>query len=78
MDESYSSGDSVMNEDEEKFSVYDDVCRVIGRVVVILKETGQPVTQDNIKLMLQANSDQNGDVYLSKIYATAQDVLTWN
>ncbi|EBO9661222.1 DUF2767 family protein [Salmonella enterica subsp. enterica] len=67
-----------MNEDEEKLSVYDDVCRVIGRAVVILKEAGQPVTQDRIKLMLQVHSELNDDAYMSKIYATAQDVLTWN
>ncbi|WP_254877153.1 DUF2767 domain-containing protein [Salmonella enterica] len=71
-------GDSEMDEDEEKFSMYDDVCRVIGRAVVVLKETGQPVTQDGIKLMLQVHSDQNSDAYLSKIYVTAQDVLAWN
>ncbi|MGK4748263.1 hypothetical protein ACSLWB_04765 [Salmonella enterica] len=44
-----SMGDSAMNEDEEKLSVYDDVCRVIGWAVVILKETGQPVSLDRIK-----------------------------
>ncbi|EAM8425055.1 DUF2767 family protein [Salmonella enterica] len=67
-----------MDEDTEKLSVYDDVCRAIGRAVVVLKETGQPVTQDRIRLMLQVHSDQKGDVYLSKIYATALDVLVWN
>ena len=67
-----------MNEDEEKLSVYDDVCRVIGRAVVALKETGQPVTPDSIKLMLQVHSEQSCDPYLSKIFVTAQDVLTWN
>lgn len=78
MDESYSLVDSTMNEDEEKRSVYDDVCRVIGRAVVVLKETRQPVTQNSIKLMLHHHSNLNGDAYLSKIYVTAQDVLTWN
>ncbi|EAT7400469.1 DUF2767 family protein [Salmonella enterica] len=61
-----------MNE-EEKLSVYDDVCRVIVRAVVVLKETGQPVTQDRIKLMLQVHSDQNGDDYVSKITLHACD-----
>lgn len=67
-----------MNEDEEKRSVYDDVCRVIGRAMVALKETGQPVTHDNIKLMLQVHSEQNSDAYLAKIFTVAQEVLVWN
>ncbi|MBA3211331.1 DUF2767 family protein [Salmonella enterica] len=65
--------------EEEKLSMYADVCRVIGQVVVFLKETGQPVTSRRIKLMLQVHSDQNGgNAYLSKIYATAKDVMIWN
>ncbi|EAB5927725.1 DUF2767 family protein [Salmonella enterica subsp. enterica serovar Newport] len=67
-----------MNENEEKISVYIDVCRVIGRAVVLLKEAGQPVTQDRIKLMVQMHSEQNDDPYMSNSYATAQDVLMWN
>ncbi|EAA3138403.1 DUF2767 family protein [Salmonella enterica subsp. enterica] len=67
-----------MNENEEKISVYIDVCRLIGRAVVLLKEAGQPVTQDRIKLMVQMHSEQNDDPYMSNIYATAQDVLMWN
>lgn len=67
-----------MNKDEEKVLLYNDVCRVIGRAVVVLKEAGQPVTQDRIKLMLRVHSELNCDVYLSNIYVTAQDVLTWN
>lgn len=66
-----------MNENEEKISIYIDVCRVIGRAVVLLKEAGQPVTQDRIKLMMQMDSEQNGDPYMSNVYATAQNVLTW-
>ena len=61
--------------DEEKQAVYDDVCRVIGRAVVMLKETNQPVTINTIKLMLQAHSDQNADAYLSRIYTVAKDVM---
>ncbi|EBL5818957.1 DUF2767 family protein [Salmonella enterica subsp. enterica serovar Muenchen] len=64
-----------MNEDEEIQAVYDEVCRVIGRTVVILKETQQPVTMDSIKLMLQVYSIQNDDVYLSRIYAVAKDIM---
>ncbi|EMK1730683.1 DUF2767 family protein [Salmonella enterica] len=66
-----------MNGTEEKLSVYDDVCRVIGQAVVTLKESRQPVTQNRIKLTLKVHSDKNSDAYLSKIYVTAQDVMTW-
>lgn len=61
--------------DEEKQAVFDDVCRVIGRAVVMLKETNQPVTKNSINLMLQAQSDQSDDAYLSRIYAVAKDVM---
>ncbi|HFG0945264.1 TPA: DUF2767 domain-containing protein [Salmonella enterica] len=61
--------------DEEKQAVFDDVCRVIGRAVVMLKETNQPVTKNSINLMLQAHQDQSDDAYLSRIYAVAKDVM---
>ncbi len=61
--------------DDEKQAVFDDVCRVIGRAVVMLKETNQPVTKNSINLMLQAHSDQSDDAYLSRIYAVAKDVM---
>lgn len=61
--------------DEEKQAIFDDVCRVIGRAVVMLKETNQPVTKNSINLMLQAHSDQSDDAYLSRIYAVAKDVM---
>lgn len=61
--------------DEEKQAVFDDVCRVIGRAVVMLKETNQPVIKNSINLMLQAHSDQSDDAYLSRIYAVAKDVM---
>ncbi|BDT41391.1 hypothetical protein SE2072C2_16900 [Salmonella enterica] len=61
--------------DEEKQAVFDDICRVIGRAVVMLKETNQPVTKNSINLMLQAHSDQSDDAYLSRIYAVAKDVM---
>ncbi|EGS3384451.1 DUF2767 family protein [Salmonella enterica subsp. enterica serovar Mikawasima] len=60
---------------EEKQVVYNDVCRVIGRVVVMLKQTDQPVTVNNVKLMLREHSDQNDDTYPSRIYAVAKDVM---
>lgn len=63
----------VMN--DEMQAVYDDVCRVIGRAVVMLKESNQPVTKNTINLMLQAHSDQNGDPYLARIYCVAKDVM---
>lgn len=61
--------------DEEKQAVFDDVFRVIGRAVVMLKETNQPVTKNSINLMLQAHSDQSDDAYLSRTYAVAKDVM---
>lgn len=61
--------------DDEKQAVFDDVCRVIGRAVVMLKGTNQPVTKNSINLMLQAHSDQSDDAYLSRIYAVAKDVM---
>lgn len=61
---------------EEKQIMYDDVCRVIGLAVIMLKETNQPVTVNTIRLMLQAHSDQNNDIYLSRIYTVASDVMT--
>lgn len=61
--------------DEEKQAVFDDVCRVVGRAVVMLKETNQPVIKNSINLMLQAHSDQSDDAYLSRIYAVAKDVM---
>lgn len=61
--------------DDEKQAVFDDVCRVIGRAVVMLKETNQPVTKNSINLMLQAHSDQSDDAYLYRIYAVAKDVM---
>lgn len=64
-----------MNEDEEIQAMYDDVCRVIGRTVVMLKETRQPVNMNSINLMLQVYSVQNDDVYLSRIYAVARDLM---
>ncbi|KNC92542.1 hypothetical protein [Trabulsiella odontotermitis] len=64
-----------MDFDEEKMEVYHDVCWVIGRAVVMLKQTDQPVTVNSINLMLQAHSDQNDDEYLSKIYSTAKKVM---
>jgi hypothetical protein len=60
---------------DEMQAVYDDVCRVIGRAVVMLKESDQPVTKNSIKLMLQAHADQNGDPYLTRIYSVAKDVM---
>lgn len=60
---------------DEMQAVYDDVCRVIGRAVVMLKESDQPVTRNSIELMLQAHADQNGDPYLTRIYSVAKDVM---
>lgn len=53
-----------MATEQEMQAVFDDVCRVVGRAVVMLKQTGQPVTINSIALMLQVHADQNEDEYL--------------
>lgn len=64
-----------MGEDEEMQAALDDVYRVIGRAVIMLKENKQPVTKNSIKLMLQAHSDQSDDAYLARIYRIAKDIM---
>lgn len=53
-----------MATEQEMQAVFDDVCRLVGRAVVMLKQTGQPVTINSIALMLQVHADQNEDEYL--------------
>ncbi|ECD2400834.1 DUF2767 family protein [Salmonella enterica subsp. enterica serovar Newport] len=67
-----------MNEEDKMKTIYYDVCCVIGRVVLMLKESGHPVTVSGISLMLQVHSDQNSDAYLSKVYAVAKNVMAQN
>lgn len=50
-----------MATEQEMQVVFEDVCRVVGRALVVLKQTGQPVTINRIALMLQAHADQNED-----------------
>jgi hypothetical protein len=64
-----------MEVEEEAQAVFDDVCRVIGRAAVMLKQSGQVVNNNTIKLMLQAHADQNDDAYLKRIYTVARDVM---
>lgn len=64
-----------MQPKEEYQAVYDDVCRVIGRAVVMLKESGQPITEQTLRLMLQIHNEQTKDLYLTKIYTTAKRVV---
>lgn len=64
-----------MTTEEEARVVFDDVCRVVGRAAIMLKETHQPVTNNSINLMLQAHADQNDDPYMRRIYAVARDVM---
>ncbi|ECA1879201.1 DUF2767 domain-containing protein [Salmonella enterica subsp. enterica serovar Napoli] len=67
-----------MNEEDKMKTIYYDVCCVIGRAVLMLKESDQPVTVRSISLMLQVHSDQNSDAYLSKVYTVAQNVMAQN
>ena len=64
-----------MATEQEMQVVFEDVCIVVGRAVVMLKQTGQPITINSIALMLQAHADQNEDEYLERIYATAREVM---
>ncbi|WP_279024459.1 DUF2767 domain-containing protein [Gibbsiella quercinecans] len=67
-----------MATEQEMQAVFDDVCRLVGRAVVMLKQTGQPVTINSIALMLQVHADQYEDEYLKRIYATAREVMKHN
>lgn len=64
-----------MASEQEMKAVFDDVCRVVGRAVVMLKQTNQPVTLNSIGLMLQAHADQSDDAYMERIYKVARDVM---
>lgn len=64
-----------MSPKEEHQARYDDVCRVLGRAIIMLKETGQPITDQTLHLMLQIHNDQTKDLYLTKIYTTARRVI---
>ena len=64
-----------MSPKEEHQAMYDDVCRVLGRAIIMLKETGQPITDQTLHLMLQIHNDQTKDLYLKKIYTTARRVI---
>ncbi|VUS57510.1 hypothetical protein SB6415_00129 [Klebsiella pasteurii] len=64
-----------MSPKEEHQAMYDDVCRVLGRAIIMLKETGQPITDQTLHLMLQIHNDQTKDLYLTKIHTTARRVI---
>ena len=64
-----------MNEEKESQAVFEDVCRVIGRVVIMLKQSNQDVNNSTISLMLQAHSGKRSNTHLQKIYAAARDIM---
>ncbi len=64
-----------MQPKEEHQAMYDDVCRVLGRAIVMLKESGQPITEQTLQFMLQIHNEQTKDLYLTKIYTTAKRVI---
>lgn len=64
-----------MTPKEEHQALYDDVCRVLGRAVVMLKETEQPITEQTLRLMLQIHNEQTKDLYQTKIYTIAKRVI---
>jgi hypothetical protein len=62
-----------LNDKHQAF--YDDLCKALGRAVVLLKESGQPVTEQTLDLMLQNHNTQTEDLYLTKIYTTARRII---
>lgn len=60
---------------EEKFTECEEVYKVLGRIVVVLKEAQRPVTNDSIQLMLHSYSSLNSDAHQAKIYAAAKRVM---
>lgn len=64
----------MVSEDEHQ-ALYVDVCRVIGRAVVMLKQSEQPITQQTIGHMLQVHDERTKDLYLTKVYTTAKRVI---
>lgn len=41
----------------------------------MLKESGQPITEQTLQFMLQIHNEQTKDLYLTKIYTTAKRVI---
>jgi len=64
-----------MNEEKEAQAVFEDVCRVIGRVVIMLKQSSQDVNDSTISLMLQAHAGKRTNTHLGKVYAAARDIM---
>ncbi|WP_202306014.1 DUF2767 domain-containing protein [Dryocola clanedunensis] len=56
-------------------AVFDDVCRVIGRAAVMVKQSGQVVNGSTIKMMLENHATQSNDDYMKSIYTVAQCVM---
>lgn len=46
-----------MQSNEDHQVMYDEVCRVLGRAVVMLKETGQPITLQTLRFMIQVHNE---------------------
>ncbi len=67
-----------MASEEEHQALYDDVCRVIGRAVVMLKQSEQPITEQTLGRMLQIHDERTKDLYLTRVYTTAKRVINKN
>lgn len=60
---------------DEKFTECEEVCKILGRIVVVLMESERPVTADNIRLLLHSYMSLNGDAHLAKFYAATWKVI---
>lgn len=59
----------------EKQVIFDEVCRVIGRAVIMLKENNQSITRHSINLRLRTHAEQNRDTHISTVYVIALDLM---
>lgn len=60
---------------EERFAECEEVYRILGQIVAMLKEAHQPVTDTSIRLKLHAFSSQNTDIYLARVCAAASEMM---
>lgn len=64
-----------MKEEGNNYAVFEDVRRVIGRAVVVLKKSNQDVNNTTVGLILQKHAGKNRNLYLNRIYTLARDIM---
>ncbi|WP_202303724.1 DUF2767 domain-containing protein [Dryocola clanedunensis] len=60
---------------ENDYALFEDVRRVIGRAVVVLKKSNQDVNNNTVGLILQEYAGENSNLYLNRIYTLARDIM---